>query len=154
MALTTQYSYSRIDYDGEKGKHGFRTTTLTALNFDAQAALQASYAIAVSGICLGSLHKHTHGQDDFQTNIAPADPLAQRENKWLVTYEDTTTHKLYRIELACADLTNLDPEDRKHAAIGDAAQVDAYVTAFEAFAVSEVGNPVSVLEITFVGRNV
>ena len=153
MALRGEYSQSRMDYDGEVSTFGFRVTPLTALNFDAQHALKVAFAASVTGITLGVKVKDTEANTDFITNVAPNDPLAQRENKWLVQFVDDVTEKLYKIEVPCADLAQLDPNDRKNAEIGDAGVVDAFVTAFEAYALSQDGNTVTVQEITFVGRN-
>jgi len=154
MAVTGKYSHTRIDYDSEKGVHGFRVTTLTALNFDAQATLRAAYGVAVAGICGGNLNQHIHGNVDFQTEDASDTPGDQRELKWLVRYRDTTSNVKYRVELPCAKTAVLDPNKRGYAEIGDADVVDAFVTAFEGFALSPTGGAVEVIDIQLVGRNV
>lgn len=153
MAVEGRFSSSKIDYDGEDSSYGFRTTVLTAANFDAQHTLRVALTGAVTGITLGNTMKTTESNVDVITSNAPNEPNAQREKKWLVVYSDDVTEQEYRIELPTADLTKLDPNDRKHAHIGDAGPVDAFVTAFEAYALSPLGNAVTVKEITFVGRN-
>jgi hypothetical protein len=144
---------SWADYDNEIGRSKFHTTTLTAGNFAAQAGLRAALHAAIAGIVNGVLVTVTYGNEDAP-NVGPAAaPGTQRESKWLVQYHDGTTMKKYKIELPGADTAVLDPNDRAHAKIGDAGAVDAFVTAFEAYAVSEVGNAVVIDEITLVGRN-
>jgi hypothetical protein len=153
MAVSGKYSRTLIDYGDEKTIFRANVAVLTAANFDAQATLRAALGTAIAGICIGNLNQVDYGNVDFQTNLAPDDPLAQRENKWLVQYVDDTTQQLYRCELGTADLTALDPNDRAHAHIGDADVVDAFVDAFEAYVLSPDGNSVTIKEITFVGRN-
>jgi hypothetical protein len=72
----------------------------------------------------------------------------------LVQYHDSTTGRKYSVELPTADPAMIDPNDRAHAAIGDAGPVDAFITAFEAVVISRDGNAVVVDEITLVGRRV
>jgi len=154
MAVRGEFASTRIDYDGETSSFGFRIAEITAANQVAQHALRVALTAGVNGICLGNGIKHVEANVDALLNQDPAtDPLAQRENKWLVQFSDDVTGKKYKVELPCADLTKLDPNNRKSAEIGDAAEVDAFVTAFEAYALSQDGNAVTVTGITFVGRN-
>jgi len=145
-------STSHTDYDSEHANHRVYTTVLTAANFDAQAALRAAYQSAVEAIVLGIRWKYEFGTM-IVNNVNPSsDAAAQVELKWMVSFHDNVTFKRYRVELPCADTAQLDPNDRAHANIGDAGVVDAFVTAFEAYALSEVGNAITVDEITLVGR--
>lgn len=154
MALEGRFSASRKDYDGESSSYGVRVAAITAANFDAQHTLRVALTGAISNICGGTVQQNTEANVDVISNQPSNDPLDQRENKWLVTYHETANPLVfYRLELPCADLTKLDPDDRKHAHIGDAGDVDGFVTAFEAYALSPNGNAVTVDEITFVGRN-
>lgn len=154
MALEGRYTSTRKDYDGEPSSFTLRVTPLTAANFDAQHALKVAFAAAVTGICGGIKQQDTEANVDVISNQPSDDPLDQRENKWLVQYHETANPiNTFRVELPCADLTMLDPNDRKHAAIGDAGAVDAFVTAFQNYVLSPSGGAVTVSEITFVGRN-
>lgn len=145
-------SQTWTDYDGEHSNVRVHCVPLTAANFDAQATLRAALNVAVANITLGVLHKNMYGGEDLVSNNKATDVAAQRELKWLVSYIDDTTMTKYSIEIPTADVAQLDPNDRAHAEIGDAGVVDAFVTAFEAFARSPVGNSVTVEEITLVGR--
>lgn len=142
------------DYDAEPSTVSFPYgVTLTAVNFDAQVALQTALADAIAGITRGTKVRTVYG-NVVPTLAVSSDPLAQRENKWLVRYHDVTTGQNYTYELPCADLTFLDPAARGQAEIGDAAEVDAFVTAFEAYVLSPDQNAVAVDQIVFVGRNI
>jgi len=143
------------DYDGERSNFGVYCAVLSAANFVAENTDMVALWAAADAITLGGLIKHEHGNRYRDANpVLPASDAAQRELKWLVQYHDSTSGKHYSIEVPCADTAQLDPNDRKHAFIGDAGVVDAFVTAFEAFALSETGGAVVVDEITLVGWRV
>lgn len=79
------------------------------------------------------------------------DPLAQRENKWLVRATDNVNARNVQIEIPCADLTLLTGGlDHLDLAGTEAA---AFVTAIEGDALSQDGNAITVASIQFVGRN-
>lgn len=77
--------------------------------------------------------------------------LAQRENKFLFSYRDDTTGDLYSAELPCADLTETDSS----ASIVDLGSGTglAAKNAWDTHVLSRVGNPTTLEEIKFVGRN-
>jgi hypothetical protein len=147
-------SYLRTlkDYGGEKTTFKIRTAELSAANFDAQATLRAALATAIAGITTGVYTRIAYGNEETQEVANPSDPFCQREMKWVIHYRETGGG-LYRCELGTADLDQLDPNDREHANIGDAGVVDAFVSAFEAYAKGPGGGAVTVVEIEFVGRN-
>lgn len=146
------YVRTMTDYDAETTVFRVNTTTLSAANFDAQVALQVALGVAIAGITLGTLQKIQYGNEISSPGVNN-DPYAQRENKWLIRYRDNLTGEGFRVELGTADLTMLDPNNRGYANIGDAGAVDAFVTAFEAYALSPNGNAVTIDSIQFVGRN-
>lgn len=146
------YTRSLTDYDAETTVFRVNSTALTAGNFDAQVALNVALGVAIAGITLGTLQKISYGNEILSPGVND-DPLAQRENKWLIRYHDTATGNPYTVELGTADLTKLDANNRGYAEIGDAAEVDAFVTAFEAYVLSPAGNAVAIDSIQFVGRN-
>jgi len=144
------------DYDPERSTVGAQGLTLTAANFDAQHSAAAAFVAGLTGICLGqNISWELAEVNEITANgKQPASsPLAQRENKWLVGYHETTGGEPHTMELPCADLTKLDPNNRAYAEIGDGAEVDAFVTAFEAFIKSDSGLGVAVDWIKYVGRN-
>lgn len=146
--------FTLIDYDSEKTAVQIHHVALTAGNFAATETLLDALRDATAAITLGNMAHTRYGNEDLLSVTPASDEQAQREAKWLVSYHDTTSLKSYSVEIGTADFDQLDPNDRKHAHIGDAGLVDAFVTAFEAVAKSPTGGAVVVDEITLVGRNV
>jgi len=142
------------DYDGEPSTVSVNHDTLTAVNFDAQLAAFVALQDAIAGVTEGLKQNTGFGNYNRVVKAKATSNTAQRESKWLVTGHDVTTLKPWRMEIPCPDRDQLDPNDRKHANIGDGGVVDALVSAIEAFCRSDVGNNVSVEEITYVGRNI
>ncbi len=81
----------------------------------------------------------------------PTSDFAQRENRFRVFYQDTVTLKKYHLDLPCADLSVM-PSGSDLLDISAAPATD-FITPFEAHAVSELGNAVTVLAIQYVGKN-
>jgi len=146
------YTRTMTDYDAESTVFRVNSTPLSAANFDAQVALNVALGAAIAGMTLGTLQRIAYGNEILSPGVND-EPLAQRENKWLIRYHDTTTGDNYTVELGTADLTLLDPNNRGYAEIGDAGAVDAFVTAFEGYVLSPAGNAVAIDSIQFVGRN-
>jgi hypothetical protein len=144
-------SLSYRDYDGEVSNVRFPVATVTAANFDAQAALHTALKNALEDIVKGQRAKESLINESIVSLANAADQDAQRELKWLVSYY-AADNIMRSIELPCADLTALDANDRAHAAIGDADVVDAFVAAFEAVIKVNGVSTVTVKEITLVGR--
>lgn len=73
----------------------------------------------------------------------------QREDRFMITYEDTVTLAIYTTEIGTrkSTLVTRAGEDRYDL---DTAPFQGFVTAFEALARSFDGNPVNVLSITIV----
>jgi hypothetical protein len=90
--------------------------------------------------------------NNFVSRAVPSNLAAQRENKWLITYEDTTTHKTYKSEMPGAD-TSLLVAGTDYVDLAGDARVSEYVTAFNAVVQSPAGHSVAILSIKFVGRN-
>jgi len=146
--------FTLIDYDGEKTAVQVHHVALTAGNFAATETLLDALRDAMAQITLGTMANTRYGNEDLLSITKASDQEAQREAKWLVSYHDTTSLLSYSLEIGTADFDQLDPNDRKHADIGDAGVVDGFVTAFEAVAKSPTGGAVVIDEITLVGRNV
>jgi len=154
MAYTGFISMSWADYDNEQSNARLRVTAITAANHDAQTALHSALRVAIAGIVNGVLVKDMYGNEQLVALGPATDQTTQRELKWLVQYHDTTSLQKLSVELPCADVAVLDPNDRAHAEIGDADAVDAFITAFEAVVLSPTAHAVHVDEITLVGRRV
>jgi len=149
------YARTLKDYDSESTTFRVHAADLNAGNIAAQLTLQSNLGAAINNMVLGSLQTIRYGNGVISGSAAPSDPFAQRESRWLVRYHDAVTGKQYRVELGTADYSNLDPNNRDHAFIGDAGDVDAFVTAFEAYVLApDTNNAVEIDEILAVGRNV
>lgn len=156
MATTGVFNIRYNDYTPERSTVSGEMDTLTSVNFDAEYTDFQSFMTALEGITEGL----RIGFDfmNREETIGPKTPAssetAQRERKWLVYYTTNISGDTYRMEIPCALLTgNLDPNNREKAHIGDSGDVDAFVSAFEAF-VKKDGEGVSVTEIIHVGRNI
>jgi len=148
-----KYNLSFIDHDSEASGFGIATVNLTAGNFAAQTALLTTLRNAVEAVSLGTPRLETIvAVTDEIPGVAPADPFAQRETKWLVSGIDGAGFKS-TIEIPCADLALL---------AGNTGNMDitagaglALVNALNAVWMSpRSGTAVTVDTITHVGRNI
>lgn len=151
--LTSEYTVKYKDYDGEVSKVTFTVTPLTAVNFDAQEALRAALQTALDNVLLGELQSWEKANVVVDSVSMATDPFAQRELAAKATYLDATALKKYTTQIPSPDLAHLDPTARAIFEIGDAGHVDAWITAFEAYALTPDGNAPEVQEIKLVGRN-
>ena len=143
------------DYDNEVGRVRVRQTALTAANFDAQATLRGAFESAIVNMSECTvLGGFAYGNEQTNTVEGASSTYAQRELKWLIQYHEAGGTDRFTFTIPCAKTTLLDPDDKKHANIGDAGVVDAFVTAAEAFALGPNGTAIVIDEITLVGRNV
>lgn len=148
------YSLSVLDYSKEDRASSvrFNITTLNAGNYVAVGTAVGALQSAIDAVIVGNLASdRIIAVDNFITRARPASPAAQRENKWLLIYEDNTTHRLYRNELPTADLTLLTGGSDF---ISDltVAPWAAFKTAFEAVVLSPAGNATTLREVQFVGK--
>lgn len=158
--------FSIRDYNEEMSSTKFYTGNVTAGSLPGLLTDFGQFRDAIDGIILGVIAKESLAV--FQTNLSnavPASVQAQREAKWLVTYEDILPffddpvnaipnegyRKVFTFEIATPDLTLLVANtDRMNIAAGAGA---TFVTEFEAIARSPYGGTVNVLYVQHVGRN-
>lgn len=145
-------SYADYGKKPEIGTAVFTGVDLTAGNIVAETTKADTLRTELEKITLGGIQKRELVAWVNNTKIAPTDPFAQREIKWVVYYHDNVTGKVWNLELPCADLDKLDPDTNDRADKTDP-DVITFIAAFEAFQVSPVGNPVTVDYIAFAGRN-
>lgn len=143
-----------MDYSFENSPAGFRGVDLTAANFDAQNTLMDNLVGAVQAIILGTKIKDTRKAtvEEF-SKTRPASAFAQRELKWRVIYNDTVNPAGNgSLEMPTPDLQFLDANGTHL----DLASTEgaAFVTAFEAYQRSKLGNTVEVQSVELVGRNI
>jgi hypothetical protein len=150
--MPDKISVGGLDYSYEKTEVGMYITTLTAGNFDAQVTAAQALQTAIQGISLIDFEGLTirHVDEDTETD-QPASAYAQRENKWLIRYTDDTLNTRHTLEIGGPDLS-LTTADGKTLDVSGGAGA-AFVTAFEANALSPAGNAVTFVSATHVGRN-
>lgn len=132
----------------------FPVTTLTPANVAAQLTLAGNLKTALAAITLGNFLKD---ETTYSRNLlaqGPAsDPLAQRENKWLMRYHDATTYQKFQVSIGTADLTKkMANSEFIDLTAGEGLDLK---TAFEAVVVSPADSTHSVIldSVQFVGRN-
>ena len=143
------------DYSNEKSSFQVSSIALTAGNIAAQEALAATLVGAVDDLTIGEITKQTLNQVVLDAPAIPTDVYAQREIKWLVTYQGDVRGKLYSMEIAAPDLTDnvVVNSDVANLASDDWA---AFITAFVAFARTpdDLTETVTVIKAENVGRNI
>jgi len=135
----------------EKSSWAFWTSTLTAANFTAQTGLISALFSAALDLTLGSQAGTRILAVASVSAVENTNPLAQRENKWLVRYHDTGGTK-FTVEIPTADLSLLDTGTEFLDLTGTEAA--AFKTAFEAVVKSPDDPTLTVTldSIQFVGR--
>jgi hypothetical protein len=143
------------DYSGEKSTFRVHSENITAANFAAQETERTALFTALAVLQLGTLAKSGYGNESIGVSTLPTNVYAQRELKWLISYEGFASGKKFQVELPIADLTG-------NLVVGtDLADVTstewaAFITAFEAFVKSpdDPAEAVIFLGARLVGRNI
>lgn len=155
MPINPQHygTLSFVDFSNEKSTMQFYFGPVTALTIADFLADFGDLRAATEAITLGALIGDSWVGDATKYNNAPpADVNAQRERKFLVSYQGNTTFSKYKMEIPTADLANrliasTDLVDLTQT------EVATWVTAFEDLCKTPEGEDVTVLEIRAVGRN-
>ena len=129
--------------------------TITAANLVAQTALHDDLVDAIDGVSIGQLAKRALISNRTVLSGLPAsDPLAQKENRWLVRYHSGTTFQKFRTTIGCADLSLLADGEEFLDITTVATPGKALKDAFEAVVRSpnDVAESVVVDSVQFVGR--
>lgn len=161
-------SFTLMDYDREKTNSGFNTAAITPTSLAGLLTEFGALKAAIDTITIGTISDEAiYVNRTKNSNVPPSDPNAQRERKWLVSYEDATQffdppdnaipnagyRKLFDMEIGTADFTTARlPNNGDEADLAETSMA-AFVTAFEALAHSPYGGVVNVVKITAVGRN-
>lgn len=164
--MGSQGSITFMDYDREISTMQVNTGNITAISLPGTLTQWGALRTALAGITNGTISAESLNVFNTRlSNTPPAATDAQRERKWLVSYEDATAFfdapvnaipneafgRKYTVEIPCAYyfghlLAHTDQADLSNADIA------AFVTAFEALCKSPAGGAVNVLQITAVGR--
>jgi len=148
-------SFTFIDFSEEQSSMSFHFGPITALTIGAFLTQFGALRTATEAIVLGELGSDQWvGDSTNYAAAAPTDPNAQRERKWLVQYEGTTSHTIYNFTIPTANLAGTDflvPGTDE--ADLTTTEIAAWVTAFEAIGKTPYQEAVNVLNIYAVGRN-
>lgn len=154
-----QTIFSWHDYDGEPSRTTFNTVEITAANLDAQATAANALRSAINALTLVSVEQAVI-TDNVWDNIVPVtNPFAQREIKWVVIVRDTAGNTYRSNEFPMANLDLLENNSKylvksgNVVVAGAATEVQAFIDAFEAFAVSNTGLALQVWDVYQAGRN-
>lgn len=147
-------TFSILDYSEETSRTSFNFGAITAVSLPGFLTQFGALRTALGNVILGTIMgEQWVGDRTVLSNVPPAEPAAQVELKWLVTYEGDTSKKKFRYELPTPDTSKLIPGTDK----ADLADTDvaAYITAIEAIARTpdDDTETITVLDMTLVGRN-
>lgn len=166
--MPDKLGFSILDYSGETGKFMVNVPTLTAANFAAQQTLYDDFQAAVLQIIAGNFKQRDALQVQRISQTLPSDPTAQREFKWVVTYEDNTEFldaptntvpnpgykKPFDVEIPTADVAGTTMTPNTDLVDLTVAPIPAFIIAFEALVKSPYGGAANVLQIRLAGRNI
>jgi len=153
--MASKLTLTLYDYSLESSPAGFQGVNLTAGNLTAQFGLMDDLKAAVQGITLGTTIREVRvAVEQDSTKTQPVSAFAQREMKWLVRYIDTVNpNGNGTIEIPTPDLSLLD-SNGVYMDVSAGTPGEDFVTAFEAFQRSRLGNTVTFVNAEFVGRNI
>jgi hypothetical protein len=154
MALS-KWGLQVKDYSDESSTMEFPIPLLSAINWVATMGLidDLRDALVLVNYFIKGLRAWEYIIARIRTSAGAAmTPQAQREAKWLVRYHDTTTGKKGIVEIPTADFSLLSANS-DYMNVAPASAGAAFVTAFEAFVLSEAGNAVAFDFAKLVGRS-
>lgn len=152
MARNPSYTFTqtRVDRSGEKARISFNVQDG---QFDTEAPEEAAWLTAIGTVCDGTVISGQLSTVTRVSNVSHSE-AGQREEKWLLIYEDTTTHVQYTMDLPCRKASVQPPVNTDLVDLA-VAPWPAFKTAFENGAVkSPDGGAVQLNAVRLVGRNV
>jgi len=138
-----------VDRSGEVARLQLNTADMVVI--DTLPAAVTDLVTALGTIADGTIIGVIASGSNKLTNAAHS-AEGQREERWLITYEDTVTKALYTSEIPCRKSSVKPPTETDKVDITQAPWTD-FVTKFEALARSADGNAINVLRIQLSGRN-
>ena len=144
----TRFRATFLDRSLEKSTTQFNVQQQA--DFTAYNTARGDWTSAVAGITAGTLTDVEDSRPQRVSNDIPT--IGYREIKFLIRYYDNTTLKRYVTSIPCAVATVAFIPNTDYVDLTDPAAA-AFVAAHEAFAASPEGNPITILTIQFVGRN-
>jgi len=139
----------------ESAEFQFNTVDITAANLVATLALWTTLRSAINAIIIGvERQESVVAYRTTASTTRAASNLAQRENKWLCRYHDTTNSLPYKVSIPTADLSLL-PDGSEYLDLADSGVGEAFKDAFEALVKSpyDPTHAIALDSVQFVGRN-
>lgn len=161
-------SFTLLDYDRESSTMHFNTAAITAVSLPGTLTAFGNLRTAIGNISVGTVASEAlYVNRSKLSNVPPADPNAQRERKWLVSYEDTTEFfdpgvdsipnagfgSVFSVEVPCADFSGTHLLTNSADADLTDPDIAAFKTAFEAIARSPYGGAVNVIRMQAIGKS-
>lgn len=152
MALDPSYTLtmSYKDRSGESTSWSVPTDATHAAAGDGDTdftALETATNALIDGVLVRENWTQTHRTGNLKHSAA-----GQREQKYLVTYEDIVTLVPYSFELPCRKVS-IDPPVNTDEYDISVSPFAAYKTALEAYAVSPDGNGIRLISVRLIGKN-
>jgi len=146
-------SFTFQDFSKESSSFRFHFAAVTAASIGGFLTQFGALRTATDAITLGTLTDDKWvGDATSYNNAAPTDVNAQRERKFLVRYEGTTTFAKFTATIPTADLAGRMIAGTDQVDLTNT-EIAAWITAFETLCRTEDGENVNVLGIQAVGRN-
>lgn len=123
---------------------------ITSVTLPAES-VAAEFINAINSVADGLIVRRSLTTSVKLTNAAAA-AEGQREERWLVVYEDNVTKALYSFEIPCRKSTVKPPQGRDDVDL----TVDPWIqfkTKVQAAVVSPDGNAITILAVRLIGRN-
>jgi hypothetical protein len=149
--MASKLTLTTLDFSDETSTTSYEGVDLTAGNFAAQNALMDTLVGAQQDLQVGLITQDARLASVAQISGVIGSPYAQRELKFLVSFEDTVLGERHSIEIPAPALTFLVPGSDL-VDLTDATVI-AYIAALEAFYRVNGANTVDVKTIRLVGRN-
>ena len=151
------------DYDSERSGTTILWSSVNETNFVDAFANMVIMQARIDALSLGTIAERAVTFRTRVSNAAATNPQAQREVKWLVTYEDITPEiatgvpnqgfgKVFTLEIPCADLSLLQANSDEINYTSTA--FTNFKASFEAHARSPYGGQVRIVNMRHVGRNI
>lgn len=148
------HSWTFLDHSNEAASMGINVAAPTAAGFDAQQSALLALQVAIEALTGGQVVKDQTSLAHQYTRTIPPSQSAQRENKFIVIYEDATLHTLHKVEMPTANLAAsgvVIPAGTDDLDLSQT-EVAAFIAAFEAVAKApRTLNNVNVVRIYYSG---
>jgi len=148
MALST---IKFRDYDNDLKQMSVRVAEVTnTANYATAYTAHTALVDAILDVVLGNAALVSFTPRTIETQPLPASPVAQTNVQWLITYRDDVDAHIEHLSIPTADIVDATLR-LPNSSFYDPANAEwiAFIAAFEAIAVSNLDNPVTVINIEF-----